>query len=189
MKSRREVRREARRLRDGMPEGTRAEASRRICSELLRMPDYPASGKVFSYYPIGSEADVSLFLEQAEKDGKTVALPRVRDDGTMGFYAASADDLSPGSFGLLEPDGTGTELFPEKGDLVLVPCLVFTPEGHRLGYGGGFYDRWLKDHPEGTGVITAFEAQEGLFEPEPHDVPIPRIVTEQGMRRARRRKE
>ena len=72
---------------------------------------------------------------------------------------------------------------PVVPDVVLVPCVGFTDEGHRLGYGGGYYDRWLAAHRDATavGVAWAFSRIDPpIFAAEPHDVPLTLVVTEQG---------
>jgi 5-formyltetrahydrofolate cyclo-ligase len=70
-------------------------------------------------------------------------------------------------------------------DVVLAPCVGFTADGFRLGYGGGYFDRWLAGHPETTAVGVAWsfaELDRGAFEAEPHDLPLAVIVTERGVR-------
>lgn len=66
-------------------------------------------------------------------------------------------------------------------DVVLVPCLGFSREGYRLGYGGGYFDRWLGLHPEVTPVGLAWAGGEVVFEAQPHDVAMALILTEQGV--------
>ena len=78
--------------------------------------------------------------------------------------------------------GDGAAAIP---DVVVVPCVGFTAAGHRLGYGGGYYDRWLAAHPEVVAVGIAWSNAElalATFDPEPHDVPLGFIVTERGVR-------
>ncbi len=73
---------------------------------------------------------------------------------------------------------------PVEPDVVLVPCIGFTPEGFRLGYGGGYFDRWLALHPQVTAVGVAWAVgaiQAGAYEPQPHDIAMTLIVTEHGV--------
>ena len=93
-------------------------------------------------------------------------------------------------------DGTAPTLADECGigacdgalvvpDVVVVPCVGFTEAGHRLGYGGGYYDRWLAAHPQATAVGVAWSFAEidlATFAARPHDVPLTLIVTERGVR-------
>ena len=73
---------------------------------------------------------------------------------------------------------------PVVPDVVLVPCVGFTVQGHRLGYGGGYFDRWLALHPGATAIGVAWSAGQvdaAAFNPQPHDVPLTLVVTEQGV--------
>lgn len=73
---------------------------------------------------------------------------------------------------------------PVVPDVVLVPCVGFTTSGYRLGYGGGYFDRWLAQHPHVTAIGVAWaiaEIADGDFVPEPHDQPLTLIVTERGV--------
>ena len=78
-----------------------------------------------------------------------------------------------------------TEGAPVQPDVVLVPCVGFTPEGYRLGYGGGYFDRWLAQHPDVTAVGVAWSGSaidEDALDQRPHDQPLTLIVTERGVR-------
>jgi len=91
-------------------------------------------------------------------------------------------------------DGTAPQAVDECGigssdgavvvpDVLLVPCVGFTDAGHRLGYGGGYYDRWLAAHRDATAVGVAWSFSRidpAIFAAEPHDVPLTLVVTEQG---------
>ena len=78
--------------------------------------------------------------------------------------------------------GAGAAVLP---DVVVVPCVGFTADGHRLGYGGGYYDRWLAAHPAVTAVGVAWsfaEIDAATFAAQAHDIPLTLIVTDQGVR-------
>ncbi|PPE68586.1 5-formyltetrahydrofolate cyclo-ligase [Caldimonas thermodepolymerans] len=76
------------------------------------------------------------------------------------------------------PSVEGAAVVP---DVVLVPCVGYSPQGFRLGYGGGYFDRWLERHPHVTPVGVAWADSEVAFAPEPHDLPLMVIVTERGI--------
>ncbi len=90
-------------------------------------------------------------------------------------------NLQPGSFGIHEPMDDWPQAVP---DVVLVPLLAFDAMGHRLGYGGGFYDRTLAGLPQARAIGIAYAGQELDFIPQdPHDIGLREILTEQGLRR------
>ena len=113
-----------------------------------------------------------------EKMGKTVAVPRVEDDDMVYYEIKDFSTLKSGYFGIMEPDG-GKVCTREEGFL-LVPGVAFDPARHRVGYGKGFYDRFLAAHPGFTTVAAAFEFQ--LFDAVPFeetDILPQMLVTEQ----------
>lgn len=76
------------------------------------------------------------------------------------------------------PASDGPRVVP---DVVLVPCVGYTTAGYRIGYGGGYFDRWLADHPDVTSIGVAWSGNETAFEPQPHDQALTLIVTERGV--------
>lgn len=117
-------------------------------------------------------------IEKALQMGKTVAVPRVEDDDMVYYEIKDFSTLKSGYFGIMEPDG-GKVCTREEGFL-LVPGVAFDPARHRVGYGKGFYDRFLAAHPGFTTVAAAFEFQ--LFDAVPFeetDVLPQMLVTEQ----------
>jgi 5-formyltetrahydrofolate cyclo-ligase len=92
-----------------------------------------------------------------------------------GALPTLADECGIGS-------GQGASVVP---DVVIVPCVGFTADGHRLGYGGGYFDRWLAGHPQVTAIGVAWSFAEigsDEFAAQPHDVPLALVVTERGVR-------
>lgn len=140
-------------------------------------------GCVGLYWPLRSEfnaaatlaadsrcADLSLALPYARRTPKAMEFRR-----WDGAPPAIADECGIGSC-------AGAVVVP---DVVVVPCVGFTEAGHRLGYGGGYYDRWLAANPQVTAVGVAWSFAEidlATFAPRPHDVPLALIVTERGVR-------
>ena len=78
-------------------------------------------------------------------------------------------------FGLLEPQGDFTILEPSQIDLIHVPGLAFNTSGYRVGYGGGYYDRYLEHFPGNT-ISTLYPCQIQDFHPDPHDIPVEEVL-------------
>lgn len=154
-----------------MTEDEIVSASRRL-GELFRAhPLYQNAKTIYGYLPYNQEVRTVPMLEQALRDGKQVAVPKVVGD-QMKFYYLNDFDCELGYCNIPEP--TGNE--PEAHDptaLVLMPGLAFDPQGHRIGYGGGFYDRFLNAEPAHPtlALCYAFQMVEQL-DTEEFDVPV-----------------
>ena len=123
----------------------RSELSKKICQLLLESDFYKNADIVFTYWATDSEADTRMIIDKALSDNKRVALPRCSDrNGNMRFYYIdSADDVTEGMYGITEPAGNNEALDFTYKSLCIVPGLSFDAEGYRLGYGKGYYDRFL----------------------------------------------
>jgi len=134
------------------------------------------------YWPVRSEFNAALAL-QSDKTAPNLplALPFARRTPRQMEYRRW-DGAAPRAIdecGIAASDGEAV-----VPDTVLVPCVGFTREGYRLGYGGGFFDRWLALHPHVTTVGVAWSVQQldaAEFRPEAHDLPLTLIVTEDGV--------
>lgn len=137
---------------------------------------------VGAYHALPGEADPALLLEALAQRGAHIAFPRVAMQGLPLTYHCVPDGeaLAPGSYGIREP----LEHWPRvRPGLLLVPLLAFDARGHRLGYGGGFYDRTLA-LLGAPAIGIAYAGQEVSSLPaEPHDRRLSAILTEQGLRR------
>lgn len=179
------LRREKIRARKALSPKERAQKSAEICRRLQESAEWKKSGTVLVYVSYGEEVSTRELIEQAFLDGKRVYCPRVCGKGRMEFYRIlSADDLQPGFCGIPEPSGDG-ERFPagvlQPYDiLILVPGTVFDRCGHRIGYGGGYYDRYLARFPKGNrpcciGLCFGCQMTESLV-PKEHDIPVDRVI-------------
>ena len=116
-------------------------------------------------------------LERWRKMGKRVVIPRVEDD-IMRYYDYHPDRMTEGAFGILEPVGD-MEVAPETIDLMIVPARAFTPQGDRLGRGGGFYDKYMSfEDFRAVKYGVAFSCQ--IFDTlpvDPHDIPVDEVFT------------
>ena len=119
---------------------------------------------VLTYVSFGSEVDTHALMQAARSAGKQVAVPRCRRPIRSTSMISSEDDLGPGLRGLMEPSpDCGRPLTPPQmvGSLYIVPGLVFDADGYRIGYGGGYYDRFLAFYPWREGRAGALAAAIG----------------------------
>ena len=148
-------------IRNRIGENEKADFDNRICSRILSLVSYRFAETVLLYSPIKSEIDITPVALAALKAGKRVAFPRCSPDGSlMQFhYVRSLDELEPGMYSIPEPR-SDAPVFDKKsleagnGCLCLIPALIYDKSGYRIGYGKGYYDRYLQDfHGTKAGVI------------------------------------
>ena len=154
------LRRQMRKVREGVSIIEMAELSVRICKGVLDMPEYRSAKTVMCYSGLNGEVATSSLLLAVLRDKKTLCLPRVTGKSQMeaGVCTDPKTQLSAGAYGILEPSGTDV-VAPEAIDLILVPGLAFTENGDRLGYGAGYYDHYLKQCENATRCALAYESQ------------------------------
>lgn len=175
-KNKEALRKEMREQRDRLSAEEIRKLTEGCLSQLNTMTEFQESTWVYSYMAIGSEVDTIYIIPEIMKMGKRVAVPKVEGE-TIAFYEiTSIKDCKPGAWGILEPVSYKAPA-QEKG-LILIPGLAFDQKGNRLGYGGGFYDRYLQQHQDCTSVALAYEMQ--LMDEVPgeaHDQQVEYIVT------------
>lgn len=127
-----------------MRRSTPAAKSLQRCS--CAHPLYQQAKSIYGYLPYNQEVRTVPMLRQAQLDGKRVAVPKVYGDTMKFLWLDDLNAVAPGAYNIPEPIADGPEADDETA-LVLMPGLAFDPEGHRCGYGGGFYDKFLAAHP------------------------------------------
>ena len=154
-------------------------ASLRIQHNLLAAPEFRESLSVGLYSSILNEVFTEEIFHAARDAGKKVLYPRVEEDSMVFVDVSELTRLQPGSFGILEPAG-GEELTAGEIDLIVVPGIAFDWSGHRLGFGRGYYDRFLRRlDPKAVSVGLGFNWQMVEALPsEPHDVRLRMLITE-----------
>ncbi|MDE7301302.1 MAG: 5-formyltetrahydrofolate cyclo-ligase [Clostridia bacterium] len=134
----------------------------------------------FVYYSYGSEADTHAIIARLLAEGKEVYLPRVNGQviEAVRFYG-NEEELIKSPLGIREPTG---QAYEGEIEVALVPLLCVNPNGYRLGYGGGYYDRFLAAHPQTikAGLGYYLQLTDENFQEE-HDVPLDLMVTERGI--------
>ena len=158
----------------------RPSLDQRIHERLLAQDFFLRAKTVMTYLSYKSEPDTLALAEKMLACGKTLCAPVCSADGHMESYAfADFSVLAPSAMGILEPPKKSLVL-PEDIDLILVPGCAFTLSGHRLGYGGGYYDRYLT-RTQGITCGFFYECLQAEFVPEKTDVPLDYIITEQNI--------
>jgi 5-formyltetrahydrofolate cyclo-ligase len=174
-----DLRAKVRGARATIPQSHRHEAAVRVAADVLLQIGEDLPRGVLAYAATPEELDPSVLVRSLRESGVLVAFPRVCGPCELALHWAEIDDLRPGYCGLLEPGADAVEADPNEIDLVLVPGVAFDEHCHRLGMGGGFYDRLLAALPPGTTKIgLAFDEQIVDAVPrEEHDVVLDAVVT------------
>ena len=150
-----------------------------LTDQFLKHPFYQEAKVIATYLSFPHEFQTQELIEQALKDGKKVLIPKTYPKGRMNFVVYDPQQLVKTSFGLLEPQGDLEVVDASQIDLIHVPGLVFTTKGYRIGYGGGYYDRYLKHFPGHT-LSTIYPCQIQDFIPENHDIPVEEVLIDEG---------
>ena len=137
---------------------------------------YKAAGSIYFYLPYNQEVRTVPMLEQALLDGKKVAVPKVYGDEMRFLYIEDLSRIGKGYCGIPEPIDDEPVATDSKA-LVLMPGLAFDPQGHRIGYGGGFYDKFLSREPEHPTVALCYDFQMlPKLETEEFDIPVDLVL-------------
>ncbi len=180
-----ELRKKIRSLRDSMSREENLRLSARIAANLFNTKEYIEAENILTYVSFGSEADTHGIIRDALEKGKRVAVPRI-DSGVMVFYEIKGiSELMQGYYGIPEPDESHNVPFVPDKALMIVPGMVFDRNLNRIGYGGGFYDRYLsgmsaKDYLK-YGLAFDLQVIEEVIEADDFDIPVLKLVTESGV--------
>ena len=141
---------------------------------LLKSSVYQHAKTIATYLSLPHEFDTRIFIRQAQADVKRVLVPKTYPEGRMTFVDYNPNDLELTVFGIWEPR---SERAVEKShiDLIHVPGVAFNKGGYRIGYGGGYYDRYLADF-KGMTVSTIYPCQLADFQPDNYDIPIQEVL-------------
>ena len=175
-----ELRQKYRALRDSFGEEFINKASYSTSKNLQKIEEFVKADIVLLYYPTKNEISPLPLFEICLKMGKTVAFPVCQKESTTLMFkkVTSLDMLSPSSFGIFEPNEECEIIIPTEKTICITPALLFSKDGHRLGYGKGYYDRFLKDF---NGIAVGFSYSACVLDSIPHDtydIPLDMIITE-----------
>ncbi len=174
------IRMEALSRRDALPEALRHEKSLRILEKVLKSEAFQQAKTVACYFSIRSEVETGELMTRALLLGKCVALPKTCGDELVFYRIDGEEPLVKSRFGVPEPDGNEEKrIDPKTIDLLIVPGVAFDEQGYRLGYGKGFYDRFLPK-TDAKRIGLAFREQI-LSKPLPRDdfdQPVDQVITD-----------
>ena len=174
--NKKELRSLIRQQKRAMTESQIREKSEKLGQLFAASAAYRNAKTVYGYLPYNQEVRTVAMLERAIADGKRVAVPKVIGDDMKFIYIADLSRVEKGYAGIPEPVDDGP-IADDPTALVLMPGLAFDREGHRIGYGGGFYDRFLAQEPDHPTLALCYDFQimESL-ETEEFDIPVDTVL-------------
>lgn len=171
-----ELRREIRARKRAMTEAEIEERSARLAQLFFASRAYQNAKTIYGYLPYNQEVRTVPMLERALKDGKKVAVPKVYGDEMKFLYLDDLTAVAKGYAGIPEPIAD-EPVAQDETALVLMPGLAFDPQGHRIGYGGGFYDKFLAAEPHHPTLALCYEFQMlPKLDVEDHDIPVDTVL-------------
>ncbi|HCI64544.1 MAG TPA: 5-formyltetrahydrofolate cyclo-ligase [Clostridiales bacterium] len=171
-----ELRRQIRARKRAMTEAEIEERSARLAQLFFASDAYRNARTIYGYLPYNQEVRTVPMLARALKDGKKVAVPKVYGDEMKFLYLDDLTAVAKGYAGIPEPIADGPVAHDETA-LVLMPGLAFDPQGHRIGYGGGFYDKFLAAEPNHPTLALCYEFQMlPKLDVEAHDIPVDTVL-------------
>ena len=165
--------------RAAVSDGDRRTYSALICRKTLALTEVIQASTVFIYISLNNEVHTHDLINELLQRGKNLCVPRImKHEYMIAVPFTHWEETSPGELGILTP--VGDKNYTGVIDVAIMPGLGFTPRGHRIGFGRGYYDKWLAENPVPHKVALAFEVQ--LVDSLPNevtDIPVDKIITEQ----------
>ena len=154
-------------------------ADSRIMERVCALPEYRSAETVFCFVGTGREIDTVALLEEILAQGKRLLVPLCTNPGIMELREiTSLSQLETGAYGILEPKQDTTKVNKSEVDFAVIPCVSCDRAGHRLGQGGGYYDRFF----ESVTIPSALVCREALLQEyipaEEHDVVFRKVISE-----------
>ena len=153
--------------------------SGQVCRRLEELQPLKQAKVIMGFSSIRNEVNLRPWFQKLQNQGRTILLPRVEGENLQAVEFRPGEDMGRGSFGIQEP--LGEPFAVDKIDVVIVPGLVFDANGYRLGYGKGYYDRFLPRLNQQCfkcGICYEFQVVDNVYH-HPGDVPVHWIVTDQ----------
>ena len=182
------LRRNYRHLRDSLPDDKRLRAENIIAERVISTPEFTNCDTLFTFISTKSEVSTAPIVSKALELNKKLAVPLVTGKHDMCFiYIDSPEELKEGKFGIPEPEYREDRIaFPDDKSLMLVPGLAFDADMNRLGYGGGFYDKYLSNYEDTFTIGICFHIQytQVHLPHDPTDIPVKMFITENMIKRS-----
>ena len=178
------IRKQMKQLRADMTRTERFEKSMQIFEKLITVPEFKRADRIYTYVSMDNEIDTIMLIDYSLSLEKRVFVPRVSGKDMEFYEISDISELNPGYMGIYEPDINGREPDYSRTGFMCMPGLAFDRSYNRIGYGGGFYDRYLSVDNKLYKAALAYEAQ--LLESIPAqdgDVRPDMIVTEESIYR------
>lgn len=176
MVNKQELRKSIRTRKRAMTEEEIVEKSKLLAEKFLSSTAYQNAKTIYGYLPYNQEVRTVPMLEQALRDGKKVAVPKCYGDEMKFLYLDDLTLVEKGYAGIPEPIAD-EPVADDETALVLMPGLAFDPQGHRIGYGGGFYDKFLSREPNHPTLALCYDFQMlPKLETEEHDIPVDYVI-------------
>ncbi len=170
------LRRQIREKKCAMTQEQIVTASLHLGDQFCGTQQYADAKTIYGYLPYNQEVRTVPILQRALEDGKRVAVPKVYGDEMRFIYIAGFDDLEKSAMGIPEPIADGP-VADDPTALVLMPGLAFDLQGHRIGYGGGFYDKFLAAEPNHPTIALCYDFQIlPRLETDTFDVPVDLVL-------------
>lgn len=177
-RAKRQTRRAILEDRDAVPVDVREERGKRVVERFLGLPEVQRASTILLFSTFGSEVPTAALIRHLHERGVGVALPRIEGADLVPVAYAPGDPTTTTSFGAEEPVD-GTALDPRSIDVVAVPGVAFDRGGRRIGYGGGYYDRFLRDlRAFRVALVFGLQVVNEVLPAGRFDVPVAAIVTE-----------
>lgn len=174
--NKKELRKWIREQKRGMRPAQIQQASEQLARQFFETAYYQNAAVIYGYLPYNQEVRIVPILEQALRDGKKVAVPKVYGDTMRFIYLDDLSKVAPSDFGIPEPIADAP-VAEDPDALVIMPGLAFDPKGNRMGYGGGYYDKFLAQEPNHPTVALCYHFQ--MVEQIPtddYDIPVDLVL-------------
>jgi len=178
-RAKRDVRRRVLAARDALDQAARSADAEAIADRLLALPEVAGARTALLFWSFGSELPTERLIGALDARGVTVALPRIVDHDLEARVYRPGDPTSATSFGAREPAG-GRRLDPAELDVIVTPAVAFDRAGRRVGYGGGYYDRFLpktRSDAFRVGIGSSVQLLDEELPAGPFDLGVDAIVT------------